>query len=102
MGTPTHAHLRNDPHVVCMQEVTAGFVATLMTSEWVRERYALSHGDVEGEEEYLVVMLVRRGHNVQSVAEYELPSKMGRTLLTTTLTVGNIPVTVCSAYVFLF
>ena len=45
-----HTH-RHNPHVVCIQEATAGFVAAIMKSEWVRKEYALSHGDVEGDEE---------------------------------------------------
>lgn len=56
----------------------------------------------EPDSRYVVVMLMRRGHAVRSVLEYELPSKMGRTMLMTTLFVSGVAVSVRFALLTFF
>eukprot|EP00035_Acanthoeca_spectabilis_P021180 m.436797 g.436797 ORF g.436797 m.436797 type:complete len:469 (+) comp18014_c0_seq1:170-1576(+) len=89
---------RANPHVVCFQEATGRFVAALAARPWVQERYVLSHTTVDGDEVYTPMLMVRRGHGVNMVAEFELPSKLCRSLLTATMLVGGISVTVATTH----
>ncbi len=74
---------RQDPDLVCLQEVTAPFLERLLRLPWVRERYAVSDASGETVEPYGVLILSRLP--VLALRQVQLPSTMGRTLLCATV-----------------
>lgn len=81
-----------DPDVVCFQEIIPESLELLLDEPWVRSRYALSDTTGESFDSYGVVMLSRLP--VGSFSFRELPTSMGRRLLTADVTTAAGPITI--------
>ena len=75
--------------VICLQEVTPGFLEKLLQAPWVRHRYSVSHCTKEslGVMKYSTIMLSRL--KCLGYASHDLPSFMDRKLVTGRFEVGG-------------
>jgi tyrosyl-DNA phosphodiesterase 2 len=76
-----------DPDFVCLQEVLPEFVSDLVTQSWVKKKYYIS--DISGETLGGYGVLMMSKYAPVNAQLWELPSEMGRELLTADFKVGE-------------
>src|SRR5580658_2423583 len=76
-----------DADLICLQEVTPPLLELLLAARWVRQGYRVSDATGGSVDPYGVVLLMRPP--VCSVVCQELPTSMGRNLVTAELVLGN-------------
>ena len=88
---------RRRPDVVCLQEVRRPFLRRIMGEAFVRAGYGVTEDSVPHDavfdDDYGVVLLVRRGLGAAVALQHQLPSAMSRSVLIARLAAGAVVAT---------